>query len=640
MSDSTMKKILFSLAVIGLAAVPGFVAGQEAPPTLIVSLDSSTPLAKTITIAPDQTSVAFAAIRIAGGSVSATINGIQLASDFPGVSNAVNAIYNIRVYDGAQLVGSTFLGGLSEFNGAYYYAWLDLVEPVVVPAGGVKIFNIVANVRPQTSGEVRLGVTGLNFVLLLGAYTVGLPVYGNSMNVQPAVSPNLPDLAVPAGFVISPSIRKFNEDVFVTFTLANQGTASASPAVYAYTSQADGISRPHPSNTCTGSTVLPPGGSCVSAYVFTFPTTGTKQLVVKLNPSGQVAESNSANNEISTNFAVVAAPTNVALSLLSPTRAEYVNRGGPYTVRWSTSGTLPSDASLFFYLVRNGAALGRLAASAISASANSYVWDTSAYFLETTGAARATEAGSGYQIKSVLQSGGDTIATALGEQFSLSDQIIRSVSVGVPNGGEQWQGGSVQTIQWGSSNVYEVAIYLLRGSGIVRTIADIATNPSQYRWAITDDIPNGSDYRVRVTDPSSGVFDDSDQSFTIAGQSGGSSLIPDGSLIRARGDYKVWIVKGGYRRHITSARIFSLYGHLGFAQVMEVDPGVPNRYAESDLVRAVGDARVWQIDAAGKKHWLKMNHEQFLARGHSPTAIFDINSRERDFYRAAADITP
>ncbi|MBI2624016.1 hypothetical protein HYW67_00790 [Candidatus Parcubacteria bacterium] len=560
-----MKKIIFSLAVIGLAAVPGFAAGQGAStpapistplvactyagppagcsyvpgpdynpttgcgmvlscnvaptptPTLTVSLDSSTPLAKTITTSPDQTSVAFAAIRIAGGSVSAAINGIKLASDFPGTSNTVNAIYNIRVYDGAQLIGSTFLGGLPEFNGAYYYTWLDLAEPVVVPAGGVKIFNIVANVRPQTSGEARLGIASLNFVLP-GAYTTGLPVYGNSMNIQPTPPP---------------------------------------------------------------------------------------------------------------------------VKILSPTAGEYVNRGGPYTVRWSTSGTLPSDASVLLYLVRNGVALGRISASAVGAGATSYAWDTSAYFLEGSGAAQKPEAGD-YQIKAALQSGGIPITTALSEQFSLSDQIIRSVNVGVPNGGELWQGGSVQTIQWGSSNVYEVVIYLLKGSGIsaIWTIADLATNPSQYRWTIPDDIPNGSDYRVRVTDPSSGIFDESDQPFTIASQSGGSSLIPDGSLIRARGDYKVWIVKGGYRRHITSARIFSFYGHLGFAQVMEVDPGVPTRYAESDLVRAVGDARVWQIDAAGKKHWLKMNHEQFLARGHSPNAIFDINSRERDFYRAAADITP
>jgi len=42
--------------------------------------------------------------------------------------------------------------------------------------------------------------------------------------------------------------------------------------------------------------------------------------------------------------------------------------------------------------------------------------------------------------------------------------------------------------------------------------------------------------------------------------------IPDGALIRAVGDYKVYIVKGNYKRHIIDGRIFDFYGHLDWSK--------------------------------------------------------------------------
>lgn len=115
--------------------------------------------------------------------------------------------------------------------------------------------------------------------------------------------------------------------------------------------------------------------------------------------------------------------------------------------------------------------------------------------------------------------------------------------------------------------------------------------------------------------------------------------IPDGALLRARGDYKVWIVKGGFRRHITSAKIFSFYPHLGFEKVIEVEPEVLGRYAESALIRAVGDARVYEVDSAGRKRWLQITAEQFLSSGRRAEAIYDINTAERGFYRTGTSIT-
>ena len=49
---------------------------------------------------------------------------------------------------------------------------------------------------------------------------------------------------------------------------------------------------------------------------------------------------------------------------------------------------------------------------------------------------------------------------------------------------------------------------------------------------------------------------------------------PNGSLIRARGDVKVYVINDGWRRHIVSPEIFNFYPHLGFDKVIEVEPDV------------------------------------------------------------------
>jgi len=108
--------------------------------------------------------------------------------------------------------------------------------------------------------------------------------------------------------------------------------------------------------------------------------------------------------------------------------------------------------------------------------------------------------------------------------------------------------------------------------------------------------------------------------------------LPDGSLIRARGDYKVYVINGSWRRHIVNSRIFSFYPGLGFEKVIEVDPAVLNQYQKSSLVRYAGSQRVYEVDASGARQWLNMGGEAFNASGRSWEAIFMINSHELNYY--------
>ncbi|MBI3026913.1 hypothetical protein HYY70_02275 [Candidatus Woesearchaeota archaeon] len=147
-----------------------------------------------------------------------------------------------------------------------------------------------------------------------------------------SLSASLPDLAVPEGFFISPTIRESNKEVLVAFKVVNIGTAVASPTLYIYSNNDDGIQNIHKSDTCGKSTVLQPGESCMSAFIFTFPTQGMKNLIVKLDPSNNLKEFDRDNNVVSTSFEVV------SLVNIKPSKTD-VKAGEELSVYWDNLGT-------------------------------------------------------------------------------------------------------------------------------------------------------------------------------------------------------------------------------------------------------------------------------------------------------------
>ncbi|MDD2753500.1 MAG: hypothetical protein PHT44_02740 [Candidatus Portnoybacteria bacterium] len=113
---------------------------------------------------------------------------------------------------------------------------------------------------------------------------------------------------------------------------------------------------------------------------------------------------------------------------------------------------------------------------------------------------------------------------------------------------------------------------------------------------------------------------------------------PDGSLIRAKGEEKVFIIKGNYRRWLQTPQILSAYPHLGWQNVIEVAPEQLNFYQDAWLVRADGDARVYEINGDGTKHWLNMSAQQFADSGRSWNMVYIVNARERDLYKTGAEV--
>jgi len=129
--------------------------------------------------------------------------------------------------------------------------------------------------------------------------------------------------------------------------------------------------------------------------------------------------------------------------------------------------------------------------------------------------------------------------------------------------------------------------------------------------------------------------------------------IPDGALIRATGDPDVYIVKyvndpsagsgqvKKFKRLILSPSVFENYGHLRWEDVREVSPETRDAFVTSNLVRAVGDSRVFLLAPAGDtgtKYWAPSS-AVFEAYGFDWDAIYEINAFDRDSYTDGPDLT-
>ncbi len=118
-----------------------------------------------------------------------------------------------------------------------------------------------------------------------------------------------------------------------------------------------------------------------------------------------------------------------------------------------------------------------------------------------------------------------------------------------------------------------------------------------------------------------------------------ATVIPDGSLVRTEGDYKIYIVQGRWRRHIVSPAIFKFYNQLGFDKVKTVSASVMSQYQESNLVRYPASKRIYSVDETGRKHWLNVRGEQFSSSGRSWDSVFAVNLAELQYYKIGSNIT-
>lgn len=120
--------------------------------------------------------------------------------------------------------------------------------------------------------------------------------------------------------------------------------------------------------------------------------------------------------------------------------------------------------------------------------------------------------------------------------------------------------------------------------------------------------------------------------------------LPEGILIRAKDDYKIYIIKPPFKRHIFNPAIFDMYEHFDWQSIQEVEPDIVTSYITSDLYRALNDYRVYSLEEVDEvlgnaiKHHLNMTPEQFINKGYSWQQIFMVNPQERDYYETGEDL--
>lgn len=114
--------------------------------------------------------------------------------------------------------------------------------------------------------------------------------------------------------------------------------------------------------------------------------------------------------------------------------------------------------------------------------------------------------------------------------------------------------------------------------------------------------------------------------------------LSEGAIIRAQGDIDVYIVKyvgtKKFKRLILSPSVFNNYGHLKWSDVREVERSTVDAFTTSELVRAVGDPKVYKLYPAGdtgQKRWVE-TAESFVRLGFDWDAIYEINNFDRDSY--------
>lgn len=113
-----------------------------------------------------------------------------------------------------------------------------------------------------------------------------------------------------------------------------------------------------------------------------------------------------------------------------------------------------------------------------------------------------------------------TVTTTEGSATAIIETgtVQSSITVTVPNGGENWKRGTTQTITWTSvgSTGANVKIELLKGT-VVKVLSKSTPNDGSFDWAISKSQAVGTDYKIRVTSTSDSAYTDtSDNYFQIS----------------------------------------------------------------------------------------------------------------------------
>ncbi len=186
------------------------------------------------------------------------------------------------------------------------------------------------------------------------------------------------------------------------------------------------------------------------------------------------------------------------ITLVQPNGAERWAWNTEHLISWYDNFSDPVKIALW----HNGSFVQVLAESV---SGNGYAWTVP----------DSIPADTGYQVK-VMNTADTTIADTSNATFSiLTTPLGGTIRLIQPNDGEQWALQTTHLISWTSNFSYPVIVELYSEDTLYSVLDSTATD-NRYTWSISDTIPTGSTFKVKVTSSvDTSVNDISDSVFSI-----------------------------------------------------------------------------------------------------------------------------
>ena len=173
---------------------------------------------------------------------------------------------------------------------------------------------------------------------------------------------------------------------------------------------------------------------------------------------------------------------------------------------------------------------------------------------------------------------------------------LNQVEVTTPNGSENWQMGSSETITWNDNISSNVEIELYRSGTLETTIISSTASDGTYSWSIPTGLTASSSYKVKIIDTAnSSLYDYSDDNFTI------SSGAPTGTCTDSDGityetiilGSQVWMAENLKTTHYNNGEPISTGwpSYDGAYAVYDNDPSNAETYGNLYNWYAVDDSR-------------------------------------------------
>jgi hypothetical protein len=127
--------------------------------------------------------------------------------------------------------------------------------------------------------------------------------------------------------------------------------------------------------------------------------------------------------------------------------------------------------------------------------------------------------------------------------FTIVSQIIPTVTVEAPDGGEEWTQGTTRVIDW-SQEFFTGNIKIEITDGITPTVLvpSVSVTTGFYSWDIPVDFPVGTNYKVVVSEVTTGIpSDESNAPFSIVAPVALPDLVINEIMYNSTGDDNEWM---------------------------------------------------------------------------------------------------